>query len=512
MKRILSARAPVAAFLLMATAGCIPLAQEKTMTDSEKMPPTVLPQEEKMMTLSRTVDLNIGETAAVTLSDNSQATVVLRSISVKRDTIRSAVRAVEVSVEVNGTPAVILSALYTLPATVGGVQIDCPVVKAYLASSRENPWAIEKDARLRLWPAGSPWIQPGSFAYPVRQRWFASDTQMANEPVFVDGPEGTGRQNIYYHNGLDIGGAEGLVEVVSATDGVVITAGKDVWKDAPAGPKQPRYDKVMILDGRGWYHAYYHLQSVDPSVRVGEKVKMGQVIGILGKEGDSGGWSHLHYGITAMQPSGRWGTEEGYAFLWQAAVAEQSPKVIAVARPHHLLAAGETAALEGGKSWSASGGTLSYEWTFTDGTRAAGHTVSRRYDRPGEYSEILRVTDGQGNTAVDFAVVQVLDPTGPAPPAIHLAHHPTTGVKPNTPVTFKVRTFGAVSGRETIDYGDGSPPDILASDGCANPLAKAGYAVTTHRFAAPGQYIVTARRTNEHGFEAMMRTCVRVEP
>ena len=90
----------------------------------------------------------------------------------------------------------------------------------------QNAWALEKDARLRLWPAGSPWIEPGTFSYPVRQRWFASDTQMANEPVYVDGAELPGKTDIYYHYGLDFGGAEGLVEVVAATDGLVVSAAR----------------------------------------------------------------------------------------------------------------------------------------------------------------------------------------------------------------------------------------------------------------------------------------------
>src|SRR5205823_13601683 len=83
-------------------------------------------------------------------------------------------------------------------------------------------------ARIRLWPAGSPWIDPTSFLYPARQRWFASSTQMANEPTYVDGGEQPSVKKIYYHNGLDIGGAEGLVEVVAATDGVVVSAGTSV--------------------------------------------------------------------------------------------------------------------------------------------------------------------------------------------------------------------------------------------------------------------------------------------
>ena len=68
---------------------------------------------------------------------------------------------------------------------------------------------------------------------------------------------------------------------------------------------------------------------------------MGQKIGLLGKEGGSGGWSHLHFDITGRQPSGKWGIIEGYAFLWEAYLREYKPKLLAVARPHHLVAAGE---------------------------------------------------------------------------------------------------------------------------------------------------------------------------
>lgn len=39
---------------------------------------------------------------------------------------------------------------------------------------------------------------------------------MANVPTFVDGGDEPARKNIYYHSGLDIGGAEGMVNVVAA--------------------------------------------------------------------------------------------------------------------------------------------------------------------------------------------------------------------------------------------------------------------------------------------------------
>jgi hypothetical protein len=46
----------------------------------------------------------------------------------------------------------------------------------------EDSWGLDKGARLRLWPAGSPWTAPGTFAYSTKQRWFAGTTQLANEP------------------------------------------------------------------------------------------------------------------------------------------------------------------------------------------------------------------------------------------------------------------------------------------------------------------------------------------
>src|SRR5262249_21184606 len=153
---------------------------------------------------------------------------------------------------------------------------------------------------------------------------------------------------------------------------------------------------------------YSHLQSFDPAIKPGANVAMGQKIGVLGKEGGSGGWSHLHFEIVARQPSGRWGTEEGYAFLWQGAVHEQHSEGIAVARPHHLAKVGAGVALDGSLSWTRSGRIARHDWTFTDGTTASGARVERSYERVGEFSEVLKVTDDRGNVSYDFAIVQVL--------------------------------------------------------------------------------------------------------
>ena len=75
-----------------------------------------------------------------------------------------------VTVEIDGESVVLESSNYQLPKTVGRVQIDCPVTKGYLArANKDNPWSLDRDARLRLWPKGSPWIRPGTLGYPVDQ-------------------------------------------------------------------------------------------------------------------------------------------------------------------------------------------------------------------------------------------------------------------------------------------------------------------------------------------------------
>ena len=137
----------------------------------------------------RLVDVNQGETTDVALPNGTTARVQLLEHSELADTVRGAVRRARVRVTVNGKEIWLDCGNYRLPVTAGGVQIDCSVTKELLTNSRANPWAIEKDARLRVWPAGSPFLSPGTYVYPVKQRWFATDTQMANQPSYVDGSE-----------------------------------------------------------------------------------------------------------------------------------------------------------------------------------------------------------------------------------------------------------------------------------------------------------------------------------
>jgi murein DD-endopeptidase MepM/ murein hydrolase activator NlpD len=454
--------------------------------------------EEPLTPLVRTIDINVGETMEVDLHDGQTAAVELLSVDAITDSVMDAVRKVRVRIRVNGEEKTIYSGNYHLPVAAGGVQVDSPVTLDYMDRTNTDWWALDKDARLRLWPADSPLVWPGTFVYPVRQKWLASLTQYSNEPVF-----GSPRPNgeIYYHAGIDLGGAEDMVEIYAATDGVVVSARGEVLPGTPEEPIGPRYDVVYIRDARGWYYRYSHLDSIIPDLTVGQHVRAGQKLGMLGKEGGSGGWTHLHFHIMSQQPSGRWGIQESYAFLWQAYRRQFDPDVLAVARPHQVIHAGETATLSAGNSWS-KGELETFEWTLSDGSTATGAEIEQTYDRPGMYSEIVRVTDTEGNYDYDFATVIVFEEGSNGqnrPPRIHSTFYPTTNISPGEKVFFQVRARNTTDGYDVWNFDDGSDPVTVKSNIETDNHADVGYSITSHRFEEPGDYLVKVRRENAAG-------------
>jgi hypothetical protein len=125
---------------------------------------------------------------------------------------------------------------------------------------------------------------------------------------------------------------------------------------------------------------------------------------------------------------------------------------------------------------------------------------------------VLKVTDAGGGVDYDFAVVNVLDRERPSvlPPSIHAAYSPTFGIRAGDQVTFLVRTFRTTDGKETWDFGDGSPKVAVQSDSNVVKLARDGYARTVHRFEKPGHYLVRVERADRRGHTAVAHLLVRV--
>ena len=113
-------------------------------------------------------------------------------------------------------------------------------------------------------------MPPKEFVYPIKQRWFANVTQAGSEPSYVMGEDAPTSRAIYYHAGNDIGGVEGLDDVVAASDGLIISTGGKTLSEYPDLPfyQQSSYATVYVLDAHGWIFRYTHLKSIDPSLRL----------------------------------------------------------------------------------------------------------------------------------------------------------------------------------------------------------------------------------------------------
>ena len=465
----------------------------------------------KLTPLFKSIDLNVGETRTITLTDGSKATVKLLGVEEHRDSVRQALRRADVTVEVNGQRGTIACATYHLPVELGGVRIDCPTVQGY-CRVYSNIWAIEHDARLRLWPKTGPFIRPGTFGYPVDQRWAAAGTLFDNE---IGDGESRGPEHVYYHQGFDFGGADRITTVHAATNGQVVSARGKSFDDLPECI-HPRYDVLYLRDPRGWYYRYSHFDSIDETIQLGDTVTLGQKLGILGKEGASGGWSHLHFELIRPQEGGQYGSDSMYAFLHQVYQAKHDAPVLAVARPMLLVKTGEPVPLDASRSWSKFGKQgLKYEWTFDDGTKATGEKTKHLYTKGGCYCPTLKVTDSQGNVDHDFAKITVADPA--VPPSqrcgLHASYWPTQNLRPGDEITFLVRSFGfnPTVGDETWNFDDGTPTTTTRSDGCADSHNKTGYATTKHRFERPGTYLVNVRRQNGNGQWAVDKLEIVIE-
>ena len=121
--------------------------------------------------------------------------------------------------------------------------------------------------------AGNYW-QKG-FILPVEGRISGN---FGNQRIFNGIPKSP-------HSGTDIAAPAGT-EVKAAGDGIVVLNGKDYFYTG---------NMVIIDHGQGLQTIYAHLQ--ESKVKLGDKVKQGDVIGLVGSTGRATG-PHLHWGAS----------------------------------------------------------------------------------------------------------------------------------------------------------------------------------------------------------------------
>lgn len=142
----------------------------------------------------------------------------------------------------------------------------------------------------------------------------SSETEVENDVVYAKGnPEYTyvssafGYREEPYpgeHGGIDIASGEtwGKGNIIAAKDGTVIYPTEDDPINCPSssdvsdtcGGGYGNY--VMIDHGNGMVTLYGHMYENSITVKAGDTVKQGQVIGLMGSSGQSNG-SHLHFEV-----------------------------------------------------------------------------------------------------------------------------------------------------------------------------------------------------------------------
>lgn len=421
------------------------------------------------------VGLDPGESHPFKMRDGRTRTIRLLSVEETRDTVVKLVRCAAVRVEIDGTPLDLVCAPYVMPTEIDGLRIQADITSGMVPE-------FSKQVSFSLWDAADPIVDTKAFTYPLSEhRLFSHDLQAYSEVDWLgvhDGdPKGVTARHAY---GIDLAGYEDGVEVLAVADGVV----HDVFPDT----NDPYAALIRSENGVVW--EYGHLHSLLPQIREGVAVRTGQPIGRLGKRGHSGNFSHLHIGLhpspahrTAVVRTQRLNF---YPWIVAAYRARFPQSLFAIAGPHAVLRAGESASLDASHSIAFDSEIVSHRWIFHDGESAEGARAGKVYREPGVYVAELWVEDREGRKDVDFCRVKVFPARGRTDgiPTLFLTHRPTMGIAPGREVTVRGWVQAEQDAPMLLDFGDGSPPVNYRS-----------YDEVIHRFEKPGLYVVTATAT-----------------
>jgi murein DD-endopeptidase MepM/ murein hydrolase activator NlpD len=415
-------------------------------------------------------DLAVGESCFVATAGGKAKHVKLLGLREYREPyyesasgkfIEAVVRA-DVEVAVDGFRAVVVGGPFRLPQAVNGVSVLVTTTRSWLDGV--DPDVLAKDVRLELRDASLPFYEPRRFAFPIRNYlWHSSNYQHTWLALAVN------QRRHYYHRGEDMGMIPDLDEVVSMTGGRV--------KAVPGPEGDHGSNDLYVEDDSGLRFCYAHMNAshIRQDLQPGVAVRRGEELGLTGNtwRGKPMRDPHLHVGVTSG------GTlRNTFPIIADAYLASFLGAVMPIAGGCRHLWAGGSIDLDGSLSIASPGRRIvSYEWTFTDGTRARSATARRTYPRIGAYSEQLRVADNQGASDLDFVQAFVLDRSNKKmPPYIWMNYYPIRGIRPGTVIQFW--TDYAHTKDVLLDFGD---------------RTQVSWARTLyHAYRKPGTYIVTA--------------------
>ena len=157
--------------------------------------------------------------------------------------------------------------------------------------------------------------------------------------------------------------------------------------------------------------------------------------------------------------------------------------------PYSGPAGGRGVAFSSAGSFDPDGTIVSYSWNFGDGSAPSNQPNPRHiYSAAGTYTAVLTVTDNQGGTDTDTAVVTISGGGGGNQPPVAEANGPYSGIVGGRGIAFS--SAGSFDPNGMIvgyswNFGDGSQPSSQA-----NPR---------HVYNAPGNYTATLTVTDNQG-------------
>lgn len=375
-------------------------------------------------------------------------------------------RGAEVKVEVGGVGATLRARAFELPRVVHGLRLYVETTRGWATTPQLDPMrGVKREVRFSCVAEGAAW-GPVELRFPIRNfRWQANtyhNTWGALVPYNL----------LYYHRGEDFGAIPDELEVLASLGGTV------VHSPLPGGDGESNH--LRLRHASGLEVAYYHMnvESVPARWTVGAVAAAGQVLGRTGMT-----WSgrrsqendpHLHWGLFREgEPLA------SFPFVVEAYLRESSESVLALAGGYHYAMPGETVTLDGSRSVARAGRRIvRQQWLLHDGRVVDGMEAVVRAERPGLYSEELRVWADDGTEARDYVQLRVWDrERGGRVGGGWFYHSPVRGARAGEAVRFWNRLMG-MTAPVRLDFGDGSVVEAVGRE-------------ATHVYAGPGWY--TAR-------------------
>ena len=396
-------------------------------------------------------------------------------------------RSAEVDVEVSGTRATLHARPFEMPQTINGLRLYVETSRGWATEPQLHPMPEVRGAvRFSCVAARAPW-GPSELRFPIRNyRWRANtygNTWLALVPY----------NKHYYHRGEDFGAIPDRLEVLASLGGMLTRS------PLPDGDRESNGLQIRCSSGIELDYFHMNLETLLPHHTNGAAVRTGDLLGRTGMT-----WAgrksqhndpHLHWGVSVG------GTPiASYPFVVEAYLRDYTDPLLAVAGGYHYATSGETVELDASRSLARPGRRIvRYQWRLHDGREVEGPRARVQADRPGLFSEELRLLADDGSEDRDYAQLRVWNTnSGAAFAAGWFYHWPVRGPRPGTPVLFWNRLFGT-TGPVEIDFGDESNPARMGQE-------------ITHAYGKAGIYTAALRSRGPADEPVEVRMRVVIEP